>query len=163
MMLGNTTGQMGGWFRKEITSLEDLKGLKFRIAGLGGQVFAKLGVVTQQIAGGDLYPALEKGTIDAAEWVGPSTTKSWACRRWPSSITTPASSKAARPRTSWSTIGLRSAARGIQGGTGIGQRGGDARHDRQVRCPQCRRHQAPGEHRHPVAGVSKAGPGSGLS
>ena len=71
MMLGNTTGQMGGWFRKEITSLEDLKGLKFRIAGLGGQVFAKLGVVTQQIAGGDLYPALEKGTIDAAEWVGP--------------------------------------------------------------------------------------------
>ena len=71
LMLGNTTGQMGGWFRKEIKSLEDLKGLKFRIAGLGGQVFAKLGVVTQQIAGGDLYPALEKGTIDAAEWVGP--------------------------------------------------------------------------------------------
>jgi TRAP-type mannitol/chloroaromatic compound transport system substrate-binding protein len=71
LMLGNTNGQMGGWFRKEITSLEDLKGLKFRIAGLGGQVFAKLGVVTQQIAGGDLYPALEKGTIDAAEWVGP--------------------------------------------------------------------------------------------
>ncbi len=70
-LAGNTGAQMGGWFRKEITSLEDLKGLKFRIAGLGGTVFAKLGVVPQQIPGGDLYPALEKGTIDAAEWVGP--------------------------------------------------------------------------------------------
>ncbi|MGE0802878.1 MAG: TRAP transporter substrate-binding protein [Lautropia sp.] len=71
ILCGNTTAQMGGWFRKEVKGLDDLKGLKFRIAGLGGQVFAKLGVVTQQIAGGDLYPALEKGTIDAAEWVGP--------------------------------------------------------------------------------------------
>jgi TRAP-type mannitol/chloroaromatic compound transport system substrate-binding protein len=62
---------MGGWFRKEIKSAADLKGLKFRIAGLAGQVMAKLGVVPQQIAGGDIYPALEKGTIDATEWVGP--------------------------------------------------------------------------------------------
>ena len=62
---------MGGWFRKEIRTVEDLKGLKFRIAGLGGQVMAKLGAVPQQIAGSDLYPALEKGAIDAAEWVGP--------------------------------------------------------------------------------------------
>ena len=62
---------MGGWFRKEIKSLEDVKGLKMRIAGLGGNVFAALGAVPQQIAGGDIYPALEKGTIDAAEWVGP--------------------------------------------------------------------------------------------
>jgi TRAP-type mannitol/chloroaromatic compound transport system substrate-binding protein len=68
---GNTGAQMGGWFRKEIKSVEDLKGLKFRIGGLGGQVLAKLGVVAQQIAGGDIYPALERGTIDAAEWVGP--------------------------------------------------------------------------------------------
>jgi len=68
---GNTGAQMGGWFRKEIKSIEDLKGLKMRIAGLAGQVLAKLGVVPQQIAGGDIYPALEKGTIDAAEWVGP--------------------------------------------------------------------------------------------
>jgi TRAP-type mannitol/chloroaromatic compound transport system substrate-binding protein len=68
---GNTGAQMGGWFRKEIKSVEDLRGLKFRIAGLAGQVLAKLGVVPQQIAGGDLYPALEKGTIDAAEWAGP--------------------------------------------------------------------------------------------
>ena len=68
---GNTGTQMGGWFRKEIKSVADLQGLKFRIAGIAGQVLAKLGVVPQQIAGGDIYPALERGTIDAAEWVGP--------------------------------------------------------------------------------------------
>ena len=68
---GNTGAQMGGWFRKEIKTVDDLKGLKFRIAGIAGQVCAKLGAVPQQIAGGDIYPALEKGTIDAAEWVGP--------------------------------------------------------------------------------------------
>jgi TRAP-type mannitol/chloroaromatic compound transport system substrate-binding protein len=68
---GNTGAQMGGWFRKEIKSLDDLKGLKFRIGGFAGTIVAKLGVVPQQLAGGDIYPALEKGTIDAAEWVGP--------------------------------------------------------------------------------------------
>jgi TRAP-type mannitol/chloroaromatic compound transport system substrate-binding protein len=68
---GNTGAQMGGWFRKEINGLDDLKGLKMRIAGIGGKVMAKLGVVPQQIAGGDIYPSLEKGTIDAAEFVGP--------------------------------------------------------------------------------------------
>ncbi len=68
---GNTGAQMGGWFRKEIKTTEDLKGLKFRIGGFAGKVLTKLGVVPQQIAGGDIYPALEKGTIDAAEWVGP--------------------------------------------------------------------------------------------
>jgi TRAP-type mannitol/chloroaromatic compound transport system substrate-binding protein len=68
---GNTGVQMGGWYRKEIRSLEDLKGLKIRIGGIAGQVLAKLGVVAQQIAGGEIYQALERGTIDAAEWVGP--------------------------------------------------------------------------------------------
>jgi TRAP-type mannitol/chloroaromatic compound transport system substrate-binding protein len=68
---GNTGVQMGGWFRREIKSVADLKGLKFRIGGLAGQVLAKLGVVAQQIAGGEIYQALERGTIDAAEWVGP--------------------------------------------------------------------------------------------
>jgi TRAP-type mannitol/chloroaromatic compound transport system substrate-binding protein len=68
---GNTGAQMGGWFRKEIKTPADLKGIKMRIGGFGGKVIAKLGVVPQQIAGGDIYPALEKGTIDAAEWVGP--------------------------------------------------------------------------------------------
>jgi TRAP-type mannitol/chloroaromatic compound transport system substrate-binding protein len=62
---------MGGWYRKEIKSLADLKGLKMRVSGLAGQVLAKLGVVGQQIAGGEIYQALERGTIDAAEWVGP--------------------------------------------------------------------------------------------
>ncbi|PWR22953.1 TRAP transporter substrate-binding protein [Zavarzinia aquatilis] len=68
---GNTGTQMGGWFRKEIKTLEDLKGLKMRIAGLAGQTMAKLGVVPQQVPGGEIYPSLERGTIDAAEWVGP--------------------------------------------------------------------------------------------
>ena len=70
-LAGNTTCQMGGWFRKEINTLDDLQGLKFRIGGFPGRVLQKLGVVPQQIAAGDIYPALEKGTIDAAEWVGP--------------------------------------------------------------------------------------------
>ena len=68
---GNTGAQMGGWFRKEINTVDDLKGLKMRIAGIAGQVIEKLGVIPQQIAGGDIYPALEKGTIDATEFVGP--------------------------------------------------------------------------------------------
>lgn len=69
--IGNTTAQMGGWYRKEIKSLDDVKGLKVRIAGLAGEVFSRMGAVTQQIPGPDIYTALEKGTIDAAEWVGP--------------------------------------------------------------------------------------------
>jgi len=71
LVAGNTGCQMGGWFRKEINAVADLQGLKFRIGGFAGTVLAKLGVVAQQIAGGDIYPALEKGTIDGAEWVGP--------------------------------------------------------------------------------------------
>jgi TRAP-type mannitol/chloroaromatic compound transport system substrate-binding protein len=71
LLAGNTGCQMGGWFRKEINTVDDLKGLKFRIGGFPGRVMQKLGAVPQQIAGGDIYPALEKGTIDAAEWVGP--------------------------------------------------------------------------------------------
>jgi TRAP-type mannitol/chloroaromatic compound transport system substrate-binding protein len=68
---GNTGTQMAGWYRKEIKTVADLKGLKMRVAGLAGQILAKLGVVPQQIGGADIYPALERGTIDAAEWVGP--------------------------------------------------------------------------------------------
>jgi TRAP-type mannitol/chloroaromatic compound transport system substrate-binding protein len=68
---GNTNCQMGGWFRKQILKMDDLKGLKFRLGGFAGKIVQRLGVVPQQIAGGDIYPALEKGTIDAAEWVGP--------------------------------------------------------------------------------------------
>jgi TRAP-type mannitol/chloroaromatic compound transport system substrate-binding protein len=68
---GNTGTQAGGWWKKEIKTVEDLKGIKFRIGGWGGAVLVKLGVVPQQLGGADIYPALEKGTIDAAEWVGP--------------------------------------------------------------------------------------------
>lgn len=68
---GNTGTQMAGWFRKELKTVADLKGMKMRIGGYAGAVMSKLGVVPQQIPGGDIYPALEKGTIDAAEWIGP--------------------------------------------------------------------------------------------
>ncbi|MFO1070326.1 MAG: TRAP transporter substrate-binding protein [Geminicoccaceae bacterium] len=68
---GNTGCQMGGWFRKEIKTPADLSGLKMRIGGFAGKVLSKLGLVPQQLAAGDIYPSLEKGTIDAAEWVGP--------------------------------------------------------------------------------------------
>jgi len=68
---GNTGAQMGGWFRKEIKTLKDVKGLKFRIGGFGGKVVERLGGIPQNLPGGEIYTALEKGTIDAAEWVGP--------------------------------------------------------------------------------------------
>lgn len=68
---GNTGVQMGGWFRKEINSVEDLAGLKMRIPGLAGEVFAKLGVNVTNIPAGELYTSLDRGTIDALEWVGP--------------------------------------------------------------------------------------------
>src|ERR1700739_1290711 len=71
LLAGNTGCQMGRWFRKAINTVADLQGLKFRIGGFAGRVMQKLGCVPQQLAGGDIYPALEKGTIDAAEWVGP--------------------------------------------------------------------------------------------
>jgi len=68
---GNTGAQMGGWFRKEIKSVDDIKGLKFRIGGFAGRIIERMGGVPQNIPGGEIYQALEKGTIDAAEWVGP--------------------------------------------------------------------------------------------
>jgi TRAP-type mannitol/chloroaromatic compound transport system substrate-binding protein len=67
----NTGAQMGGWFRKELKSIDDLRGLKMRIGGFAGTIVSKLGTVPQQLAAGDIYPALEKGTLDACEWVGP--------------------------------------------------------------------------------------------
>ena len=68
---GNTGNQMGGWYRREIKTTDDLNGLKFRVAGLAGNVMAKVGVVPQQLAPGDIYPALERGTIDGVEYIGP--------------------------------------------------------------------------------------------
>ena len=69
--MGNTGAQMGGWYRKEIKSVADFNGLKMRIGGFGGRVLAKLGAVPQNIPAGEIYQALEKGTVDAAEWIGP--------------------------------------------------------------------------------------------
>jgi|TARA_B110000238_G_C16085792_1_gene421531 TRAP-type mannitol/chloroaromatic compound transport system substrate-binding protein len=69
--LGNTGVQMGGWFNKEINSLEDIKGLKMRIPGLGGKVLAKAGGNPILLAGSEVYTALERNTIDATEWIGP--------------------------------------------------------------------------------------------
>ena len=72
-LIGGTTGpQMGGWFKKEINSLADLKGLKMRIPGLGGEVMKKLGVNPVLLPAGEIYTSLERGTIDATEWVGPA-------------------------------------------------------------------------------------------
>ena len=68
---GNTGTQMGGWFRNELGGITDLQGLKMRIPGLGGEVMSRLGATVQVLAGGDIYPALERGAIDATEWVGP--------------------------------------------------------------------------------------------
>jgi TRAP-type mannitol/chloroaromatic compound transport system substrate-binding protein len=69
--MGNTGAQMGGWYRKEIKSLADIKGLKMRIGGFAGKVFERMGGIPQNLPGGEIYSALEKGTIDAAEWIGP--------------------------------------------------------------------------------------------
>ena len=69
--MGNTGAQMGGWFRKPIASLADMKGLKMRIGGFGGKVLERIGAVPQNIPGGEIYTALEKGTLDSAEWIGP--------------------------------------------------------------------------------------------
>ena len=69
--MGNTGSQMGGWFRKEIKTTADFTGLKMRLGGFAGKVMSKLGVVPQAIPGGEIYQALERGTIDATEWVGP--------------------------------------------------------------------------------------------
>ena len=71
LLAGNTMAQMGGWFRKEIQSADDLKGVKMRIGGFAGTVMARLGVIPHQLPGGEILAALEKGAIDAAEWVGP--------------------------------------------------------------------------------------------
>ena len=68
---GNTGTQMGGWFKNAVNSLSELQGLKMRIPGMGGKVMAEMGVAVQTLAGGEIYTALERGAIDATEWVGP--------------------------------------------------------------------------------------------
>lgn len=69
--IGNSGCQMGGWWRKEVNTIEDLQGVKIRISGLGGEILNRVGAISQTLAPADIYPALERGTIDAAEWIGP--------------------------------------------------------------------------------------------
>jgi TRAP-type mannitol/chloroaromatic compound transport system substrate-binding protein len=97
----NTGAQMGGWFRREVRTVDEMKGLKMRIAGLAGLVMGKLGVVAQQLAPGDIYPALERGVIDAAEYIGPYDDEKLGFNRIASSTTTPAGGSTRRPPTSW--------------------------------------------------------------
>ncbi len=78
---GNTGVQMGGWFNKEINNVDDLKGLKMRIPGIGGAVMADLGVAVQNIPGGDVYTALERGRVDAVEWVSPYNDKAFGMHK----------------------------------------------------------------------------------
>ena len=122
---------MGGWFRKEIKTVADLKGLKMRIGGIAGQVLQKLGVVPQQIAGGDIYPALEKGTIDAAEWVGPYDDEKLGFTRSRRTTTIRASGKAARRSTLRQSRKVERAAEDLSGDPD--QRGGH------TPTPGCRR------------------------
>ena len=75
MPVGATGVQMTGWFNKEINSIEDMNGLKMRIPGLAGRGYARVGVDVQLLPGGEIFPALERGVIDAAEWVGPAQDK----------------------------------------------------------------------------------------
>ena len=154
ILCGNTGAQMGGWFRKEIKTVDDLKGLKFRIGGFAGQVLTKLGVVPQQIAGGDIYPALEKGTIDAAEWVGPYDDEKLGFNKvakfyyypgwWEGG---PALHYLLRHQ------GLRRAAAGIQGGAARRLRRRQHVDDGEVRRPESGRAAAAGRRRHAVAAV----------
>ena len=96
---GNTGTQMGGWFRKEIKTTADLAGLKFRIAGITGQILQKIGVVPQQLAGGDVYPASRKAPSMPPNGLALTTMKSSVCRRSRSFTTTPASGRPVRCST----------------------------------------------------------------
>lgn len=69
--IGNSGCQMGGWWRREVNTVEDMRGIKIRISGLGGEILNRIGAVSQTLGPADIYPALERGTIDAAEWIGP--------------------------------------------------------------------------------------------
>ncbi len=71
LLAGGTGAQMGGWYRQPVETVADLRGLKIRMSGLAGKLFKAMGALPQQIPGGDIYPSLERGTIDAAEWIGP--------------------------------------------------------------------------------------------
>ena len=101
--MGNTGAQMGGFYRKEIKTVADLKGLKMRIGGFGGKVLSAIGGVPQNIPGGEIYQALERAPSTPPSGSAPMTTRSWASTRSPSTTTTPAGGKAVRSSRSTST------------------------------------------------------------
>ena len=137
---GNTGAQMGGWFRKEIKTVADMKGLKFRIGGFAGKVMQKLGVVPQQIAGGDIYPALEKGTIDAAEWVGPYDDEKLGFYKVAPYYYYPGCWEGGPALTVFiNKAQVRRAAADLQGDPQGGRRRADRGHPGQVRCAATRR------------------------
>ena len=157
---GNTGVQMGGWFRKEINTVADLKGLKMRIGGFAGKVVEKLGVVPQQIAGGDIYPALEKGTIDAAEWVGPYDDEKLGFQKvapfyyypgwWEGGPTVHLDVQQGEVR--------RTAAR-LQIAAAHGRAGGRRQHAAEVRLPEPDGDAEPGRQRRAAASVQPGNPG----
>ena len=121
---GNTGAQMGGWFRREIRSVQDLQGLKFRIGGIGGQIFQKVGAVAQQLGGADIYPALERGVIDGAEWVGPYDDEKLGFNRIAQFSYSPAGGSRADDGVHGQPPPLGSAAADLQGSAGGGLRRG---------------------------------------
>ncbi len=101
-LCGNTGVQMTGWFKKPIEKVDDLKGLKMRIPGLAGRVYKELGVDVRLLPPGEIFPALERGVIDAAEFVGPYLDRQLGLQRPPSTTTRPAGTRP-RPRASSSS------------------------------------------------------------
>ena len=156
-LMSHTGAQMGGWWRKEIKSPEDMKGVKMRIGGFAGQVMAKLGVVPQQIAGGDIYPALEKGTIDAAEWVGPYDDQKLGFNKVAPYYYYPGWWEGARgPVALLRRQGLRSAAADVQGGDRCRRRRHGELVGRQVRRPEPQGAARAGGGRHQVPARSRS-------
>jgi TRAP-type mannitol/chloroaromatic compound transport system substrate-binding protein len=103
--------QMTGWFKKEIRSVSDLKGVKMRIPGLAGRIYASLGVEVRQLPGGEIFPALERGVIDAAEFVGPFLDARLGQKTRPRTTTPAAGTSRARSRRSSSSASSGTACR----------------------------------------------------
>jgi hypothetical protein len=134
---GDTGAQMGGWFRNEIRTVEELRGLKFRIAGLAGQVFQRLGAVPTQVPAADIYPSLERGTLDAVEFVGPPRRREARLRpRRPQLLRAGLLGSGRAPPPHRQPARLRGAARPLQGRAGGGLRRGGQRHAGPLRPPE---------------------------
>ena len=157
---GNTGAQMGGWYSKEINTIDDLKGLKMRLGGFAGKVLEKVGVVPQSIPGGEIYQALEKGTIDACEWVGPYDDEKLGFYKvakyyyypgfWEGGPTLHSLINLAK----WNEL-----PKSYQAASEIGLRGGQLRHDGELRPQEPHRLAQPGGERRAAAAVQPGNPG----